>query len=62
MPASAIGVRGAESKLLHYIPFKKPVPDRRIVLIWRKSYPRSEAINALTEIIKASAIPGVTFL
>lgn len=62
MPASAIGVRGAESKLLNYIPFKKPVPDRRIVLIWRKSYPRIAAIEELIKVIKNCSIPGVNIL
>lgn len=62
MPASAIGVRGAESKLLNYIPFKEPVPDRRIVIVWRKSYPRLAAIQALIDVIKNCDIPGVKII
>lgn len=62
MPASAIGVHGAESRLLKYIPFEKPVPDRRIVLVWRKSYPRMEAIEKLITVIKSCNVPGINVI
>lgn len=62
LPASALGVTGAESSLLRFVPFEAPVPDRRIVLIWRKSYPRTAAIDALIQGVYGCAIPGVTML
>lgn len=38
--------------LLRLIPFEKPdIPKRRVVLVWRKSFPRKEAISALTDSI-----------
>ncbi|MBV2179731.1 MAG: LysR family transcriptional regulator [Castellaniella sp.] len=60
MPASAIGMQGAESKLLRFVPFEPPVPDRRVVLVWRKSFPRLAAIEALIQAVRACHIPGVT--
>lgn len=62
MPASALGVQGDESKLLRFVPFAKPVPDRRVVLIWRRSFPRLAAIDALAQAVKHCGIPGVVQL
>ena len=39
-----------------------PVPDRRIVLAWRKSFPRVNAIEALTQAIRACGLPLVQYL
>lgn len=62
LPASALSMPGLENNLLTYIPFKKPVPDRRVVLIWRKSFPRPTAIEALIDAILACELPGVNYL
>ena len=62
LPASATAVSGAENEYLSYIPFSKPVPDRRVVLAWRKSFPRTNAIDALTQAIRACGLPGVQYL
>jgi len=62
LPASALSMPGLENNLLTYIPFKKPVPDRRVVLIWRKSFPRPAAIEALIDAILACELPGVNYL
>ncbi|TAN30413.1 MAG: LysR family transcriptional regulator [Castellaniella sp.] len=62
LPASALGIRGAESRLLKYVPFKPPVPDRRVVLVWRKSFPRLAAIEALVHAVRQCGMPGVTML
>jgi LysR family transcriptional regulator, hydrogen peroxide-inducible genes activator len=42
-----------------YIPFKEPVPTRRVVLAWRRTFPRYEAIAALRNCVYACALPGV---
>ncbi|MBF6615994.1 LysR substrate-binding domain-containing protein [Pollutimonas thiosulfatoxidans] len=62
LPTSALSMPGLENNLLSYIPFNKPVPDRRVVLVWRKSFPRPTAIEALIEAIRACALPGVNYL
>jgi len=60
LPASAISQKAARGELLAYIPFTRPVPDRRVVLAWRKSFTRMEAIEALREAMLAADTPGVT--
>ena len=44
---------------LRFIKFAPPVPTRRVVLAWRRSFPRYEAIAALRNCIYACALPGV---
>ena len=62
MPASSLNLTGPEDRLLRYIPFEKPVPDRRVVLIWRKSFPRPAAMKALATSIRDCALPGVQYI
>jgi LysR family hydrogen peroxide-inducible transcriptional activator len=47
---------------IHYVPFSAPVPTRRVVLAWRRTFPRYEAIAALRNAIYACELPGVTRL
>ena len=42
-----------------YIPFEDPVPTRRVVLAWRRSFTRYEAIAALRNAIYACPLGGV---
>jgi LysR family hydrogen peroxide-inducible transcriptional activator len=42
-----------------YVPFAKPVPTRRVVLAWRRSFTRYEAIAALRNAIYACPLKGV---
>ncbi|MFM1855174.1 MAG: hypothetical protein RLZ83_483, partial [Pseudomonadota bacterium] len=42
-----------------YVPFADPVPTRRVVLAWRRSFPRYEAIAALRNAVHACTLPGV---
>jgi len=46
-------------KHVAYIPFTEPVPTRRVVLVWRRTFTRYEAIAALRNAIYACALPGV---
>ncbi len=71
MVASGIGVtvlpitarpEASEEGLLRYVPFEQPVPLRRVVLAWRKSFPRLAAIEAVRAAILAIALPGCTRL
>ena len=45
-----------------YVPFADPVPTRRVVLAWRRSFPRYEAIAALRNAVHACTLSGVTRL
>jgi LysR family transcriptional regulator, hydrogen peroxide-inducible genes activator len=42
-----------------YVPFADPVPTRRVVLAWRRSFTRYEAIAALRNAIYACPLDGV---
>ena len=44
---------------IKYIKFSAPAPTRRVVLAWRRSFPRYEAIAALRNAIYACPLPGV---
>ena len=44
---------------IRYIPFTKPVPTRRVVLVWRRTFTRYEAIAALRNAIYACPLEGV---
>jgi LysR family hydrogen peroxide-inducible transcriptional activator len=47
---------------IKYLPFEGHVPTRRVVLAWRRSFTRYEAIAALRNAIYACELPGVTRL
>ena len=44
---------------IRYVPFVKPVPTRRVVLAWRRTFTRYEAIAALRNAIYACPLAGV---
>jgi LysR family hydrogen peroxide-inducible transcriptional activator len=51
-----------EDPYVKYLPFAGDPPKRRVVLAWRRSFTRYEAIAALRNAIYACALPGVTRL
>ncbi|PXW96182.1 LysR family hydrogen peroxide-inducible transcriptional activator [Sphaerotilus hippei] len=63
VPGLSVPPPGAPSDgLVNYVPFADPVPTRRVVLAWRRSFTRYEAIAALRNAIYACALPGATRL
>ena len=44
---------------IRYIPFVEPAPTRRVVLVWRRTFTRYEAIAALRNTIYACELAGV---
>ncbi len=69
MVASGVGVtvlpqtactQPREDDLLRYIPFVAPPPHRRVSLVWRKSFGRVAAIEAVRRAILDAGIPGAT--
>ncbi len=59
--------RGAEESFVRYLPVldlradgaSLPPPTRRVVLAWRRSFTRYEAIAALRNAIYSCELPGV---
>ena len=51
-----------EDALVRYLPFDGDPPTRRVVLVWRRSFTRYEAIAALRNAVYACELPGVARL
>ena len=51
--------RRDEDAYVKYLPFDGDPPTRRVVLAWRRSYTRYEAIAALRNAVYACELPGV---
>ena len=56
------GVQARPDPHLAYVPFADPVPTRRVVLAWRRSFPRYAAIAALRNAVHACRLEGVAWL
>jgi len=59
LPKLSIPEKAARDSLIEYLPFKGAAPDRRVVLAWRKSFTRPQAIEALAQAILKCPLPGV---
>lgn len=58
LPATSVPQRPGRDALIAYVPFRRPVPGRRVVLAWRKSFTRPRAIEALGAAVYRCALPG----
>ena len=54
-PGSDLG----DSAYVRYLPFKGEAPTRRVVLAWRRSFTRYEAVAELRNAVYACELPGV---
>ena len=52
-------VPAEQPAFIKYLPFEGHIPSRRVVLAWRRSFTRYEAIAALRNAIYACELPGV---
>jgi len=62
VPRSSVENRPSEPTLLVSRPLARPAPQRRIVLAWRKTFPRAKAIASLRAAILDSGMKGVQFI
>jgi len=62
LPKTSVPEKPPRDSLIEYLPFKPPVPERRVVLAWRKSFTRPAAVEALRRAILKCHLPGVTKL
>jgi len=63
LPVTAVPEEGTQARsLLRYVPFAGHTPERRVVLAWRRSFPRLAAIEALSQAVYACGLPGVKML
>ncbi len=47
---------------VRYVKFVAPAPTRRVVLAWRRTFPRYEAIAALRNAVHACKLDGIKLL
>lgn len=65
VPKSALLAKGKAAKtttdegFVRYLPFSGEAPMRRVVLVWRRSFTRYEAIASLRNAVYACELPGV---
>jgi LysR family hydrogen peroxide-inducible transcriptional activator len=58
LPASSVPAKPPRDSLLAYLPFTRPVPERRVALAYRKSFPRLAAVEAVARAIRTCELPG----
>jgi len=62
LPRGSIDNRPPEPHPLPAVPFVAPAPTRRIGLVWRRSFPRQQAIRVLRDGILGCGLRGVRLL
>ena len=58
LPASAVPYLTSLPTPIKVIPFKQPAPSRRVIMVWRKSFTRMPAIEALRTAMKRVMLNG----
>jgi len=59
LPKAKSKSEGQEPSFIKYLPFSGEPPTRRVVLVWRRSFTRYEAIASLRNAVYACELPGV---
>jgi LysR family hydrogen peroxide-inducible transcriptional activator len=62
LPKGSVPVAPGPDHMLQYVPFEEPVPSRRVVIAWRKSFTRAGAIEAVRQAVLSCAMSGLTML
>lgn len=62
LPRASVPDMHPKHGMLSFVPFEEPVPSRRVVIVWRKSFTRRAAIDAICAAVAACDLPGVSML
>ncbi len=62
LPRASVANIDDKDGMLRYVPFAEPSPSRRVVIAWRKSFTRHEAIAAVQKAVLDCGLQGVTLL
>ncbi|HEY1044039.1 MAG TPA: hydrogen peroxide-inducible genes activator [Telluria sp.] len=62
LPRASVPDMDAKDGMLRFVPFEEPAPSRRVVIVWRKSFTRRAAIDAIVQSVGACKLPGVRML
>jgi LysR family hydrogen peroxide-inducible transcriptional activator len=59
LPRASVPDMKDPNGMLTFVPFKEPAPSRRVVIVWRKSFTRRAAIDAVVRAVADCGLPGV---
>jgi LysR family hydrogen peroxide-inducible transcriptional activator len=62
LPRASVRDMEDPNGMLAFVPFSSPVPSRRVVIVWRKSFTRRAAIEAVCNAVAQCDLPGVDML
>lgn len=62
LPRASVRDMQDPNGMLAFVPFSAPAPSRRVVIVWRKSFTRRAAIEAVCNAVAQCALPGVEML
>jgi LysR family hydrogen peroxide-inducible transcriptional activator len=62
LPCTAANPSREENSMLRFRPFTQPTPKRRVALVYRKSFTRPQAVEALRQAILQAAPPCVEWI
>jgi LysR family transcriptional regulator, hydrogen peroxide-inducible genes activator len=60
LPRASVPDMGVKDGMLQFRHFDQPEPSRRVVMVWRKSFTRKAAIDAICSAVAQCELPGVT--
>ncbi|GAB3397901.1 hydrogen peroxide-inducible genes activator [Massilia agilis] len=59
LPRASVRDMHDPNGMIAFVPFAPPVPSRRVVIAWRKSFTRRAAIDAICKAVGECELPGV---
>jgi LysR family hydrogen peroxide-inducible transcriptional activator len=59
LPRASVPEMVDPNGMLAFVPFREPAPSRRVVIVWRKSFTRRAAIEAIVNTVAACRLPGI---
>jgi LysR family hydrogen peroxide-inducible transcriptional activator len=59
LPRASVPDMKDPNGMLTFVPFQDPAPSRRVVIVWRKSFTRRAAIDAVVKAVADCGLPGV---
>ena len=62
LPRASVRDMDDPNGMLAFVPFSSPAPSRRVVIVWRKSFTRRAAIEAVCNAVAQCDLPGVDML
>jgi LysR family hydrogen peroxide-inducible transcriptional activator len=62
LPRASVPDMKDPNGMLTFVPFQEPAPSRRVVIVWRKSFTRRAAIDAVVNAVAECGLPGVEMI